>query len=138
MPPLIGFSAALGLTLLLLGLVVYTGLRARRRAHLIGVAGALLALATAIYYAEQLGEHYDLESAGWIKDVHLLMAKLAVIAYLLPIASGLVTLRRPKTRPLHRRLAFLTLFLTIATAVTGTIMLYKATPRSAAPPLLAE
>ncbi len=137
MPALV-FVASLLLTLALLGLVVLTGLRARRRLHIPLVILALLALGGTVWCAERLGEHYDLESAGHIKDVHLLLAKVSVCAYLLPVASGLISLRRRGMVSWHGRLAFLALGLTVASAVTGTAMLLMSDPVAQAPVNIAE
>ena len=127
-PTVLGFAGSLAVTLVLLALVVLTGLRARRKLHLPLVALALLGLGTTIFFAERLGEHFDLEAAGRIKDVHLLLAKLSVCAYLLPIATGLASLRRRAVVSWHGRLAFLALGLTVASAITGTLMLILAEP----------
>lgn len=125
---LTGFLVFLALTLALLGVVVVTGLKARRRVHLPAVALAVASLGVTIYYAERLGDGYDLEAAGWIYPVHLTIAKITTAAYLLPVITGIGTLRRPTRRPLHRKVAFLVLGLTVLTAVTGTAMVYLAEP----------
>ena len=41
-----------------------------------------VSLAITIYWAEQLGEEYDLETAGVITPIHLWMAKFTVAAWL--------------------------------------------------------
>lgn len=123
MSPEAGFVGCLVLTLALLGLVVWSGHRARRRVHLPCVAATLVALGATIWFAETMGEHYDLASAGLITPVHLGLAKLTTLFYLGPLVTGLLTLRDPAWRPRHRVLAFVTLALTVATAVTGTWML---------------
>ncbi len=127
-----GFAAFLLLTVLLLAFVVVTGYREQRKAHLTGVALALTSLGLAIFYAEKMGAHYDLASAGAITPVHLCLAKIATGSYLLPIVTGCLTIRDRSWRPRHRFCAFLVLALTVATAVTGTWMLLAA-ERIAAP-----
>lgn len=126
MDPTIGFVASLAATLALLAGVVLTGVRARVRAHLFLVACSVTTLGVTIVFAKSLGEHYDLAAAGTITPVHLALAKLATAAYLLPIASGIATLRDRRHRRLHLRLALLTLALTVLTAITGTWMLLAA------------
>ncbi len=121
-----GFVVCLALTLVLLAAVVWTGLRARRRLHLPCVAATLAVLGTTIYFAEQMGEHYDLASAGLITPVHLWLAKLTTLAYLAPLATGALTIRSATWRPRHRVCAFVVLAMTVATAVTGTWMLLAA------------
>jgi hypothetical protein len=126
--PTVAFLGSLILTLVFLAGAVVTGLKARRKQHLPCVAGAVLMLLATIYYAIELGEFYDLESAGVITPIHKWMAKVNTAAYLLPLASGLRTLKHPRNRKLHGRFAFAVLILTVCTAATGALMLYWATP----------
>jgi len=121
-----GFLVFLAITLALLGGVVHTGFRAQRRKHLPLVAGAVVALGVTIYYAERLGELYDLEAAGMIYPIHLFLAKSTTLSYLLPLIFGPLTIRDRKWLKVHRRIAFLVLFLTVVTAATGTVMVFMA------------
>ena len=120
------FLSFLALTLLLLGAVVRTGLRARRRLHLTFVAATLVALGSTIWFALKMGAHYDLAAAGWITPVHRTLAQLTSLAYLAPLSTGLKTLRDPAWRPRHRVCAFTVLALTVLTAITGTWMMIAA------------
>lgn len=122
------FVIFLLVTVAVLAVVVVTGLRARRRVHLCAVVCLVASLGTAIFFAERLGEHYDLESAGVITPVHLTLAKITTLGYLLPIATGLRTLRKPATRKLHGRVAFTIVALTLVTTVTGVAMIALAEP----------
>jgi hypothetical protein len=126
--PTLGFLGSLVLTLACLGCAVVTGMKARRRAHLSFVAGAVLMLGTTIFFALELGKLYDLESAGWITPVHMSMARLNTAAYLLPLVTGILTIRNPKFRGLHSRAAWSVLVFTVCTAVTGTVMLLLSDP----------
>lgn len=126
--PVIGFPLFLLVTVALLGGVVWTGLRARRRTHLRLVAAAVVSLGLAIFFAERLGRLYDLESAGMIYPVHITIAKIATGAYLLPIITGWRTLLNPKHRRMHFWCAMLVLVLTVLTALTGTWMIFAAEP----------
>ena len=126
MGPELAFFLAFGVTLLCLGLVVYTGLRARVRLHIALVVAALTALGTAIFFAVRLGRYYDLEAAGTITDVHLFIAKLTTALYVLPLTTGVMTLYNRRHKRLHFRLAIVVLTLTVVTAVTGTWMLLAA------------
>ncbi|MCZ6596446.1 MAG: hypothetical protein O7B99_02285, partial [Planctomycetota bacterium] len=119
MSTLTAFIAFLVLTVVLLVGVVATGLRARRRIHIPLVVLTVLSLAGTIWFAEKLGKLYDLDAAGRIKDVHLFLAKATTAAYLLPITTGVMTVRRARFRRLHRRVAFTVLALTVVTLVTG-------------------
>lgn len=128
MTPQIGFIAFLLLTVVLLGAVLWTGFTHRLAAHLTLVAGTLAALGTAITFAIQLGELYDLEAAGRITPIHLFLAKLTTALYLLPLISGIATLRNRRFLWLHKNLAFFVVAMTLVSTVTGAIMLYRAVP----------
>lgn len=126
MSPGAGFLAFFLLTLAFLGAVVVTGLRARRRLHLVFVALTVAALGVTVYFAYGLGRIYDLERAGWITPVHMTLARVNTLALLAPVATGIATWRNPARRPLHRRAAFLVIALTVVTAATGAWMLWLA------------
>lgn len=128
MTPQIGFFGFFGATLVALIVVFWSGHHGRLRLHIPAVIGTVALLGTTIYFAERLGHHYDLAATGRIYPVHLFLAKLATASYLLPLLSGIITLRRPPFRPVHRGLAILTLLLTVAAAGTGTLMLWRAQP----------
>jgi hypothetical protein len=127
MAPEIGFASALGVTVVLLVFVAWTGHRAKRRAHLVLVAAAVVALVTSIVFAKRLGAVYDLTSAGWITPFHLGLAKVTTACYLLPVVTGVATLRNARARPWHARTAWLVLALTVFTTVTGAWMLLAST-----------
>jgi len=126
--PTAGFLGSLALTLVALGVVFWSGLRARLRVHFPAVASAVVLLGVTIYFAEQLGREYDLEAAGAIKPVHLALAKIATAAYLMPLITGVMTLRDRRRRRLHLAAALVTLLLTVAAAFTGTWMVFAAEP----------
>jgi hypothetical protein len=121
--PTTGFLSTLAMTLVFLGCAVVTGYRARRALHLTSVGGAVAMLAATIHFALELGELYDLESAGVITPIHLTMAKVNTAAYLLPVVTGLRTLRDPAGRKLHGRVAWAVLVMTVLTSATGGLML---------------
>jgi hypothetical protein len=122
------FVVFLGVTLVLLGAVVVTGLRAMRRLHIGLVVAALISLTITIIQAERFGRHFDLESAGVITPFHLTLAKITTLAYLLPIITGIRTMRNPAGRSLHFKVAMLVLCLTLLTAVTGSMMILGSDP----------
>ncbi|MEZ5973678.1 MAG: hypothetical protein R3F17_05690 [Planctomycetota bacterium] len=128
MSPVAGFLGFLILTVLVLVGVAWTGMRAKRGLHLTLVAAAVASLAMAIRFALKVGQHFDLEAAGAITPVHMAMARIATASYLLPLASGIATLRNSRFRPLHRRLAWLVFGLTLLATVTGAAMLLLAEP----------
>lgn len=123
-----GFVLFLVITLVLLGAVVVTGKKTMRRRHLTLVVLAYIGLGLAIYYAELLGEEYDLDSAGLIYPVHLVFAKATVLAYLLPVITGVMTIKSKCKRTTHGRVAVAVILLTVVTAVTGLWMVLAATP----------
>jgi hypothetical protein len=125
---LTGFSICLAATVVFLGCAFATGLKAKRKWHLASVACTVCMLAASIYYALKLGHLYDLKAAGIITPIHLTLARSTTVGYLLTIGTGLRTIFIPKTRPLHRKMAFLVLSMTVLTAITGTIMLLKSPP----------
>jgi len=121
-------GVGLASTTLLLVLVLVTGFRAKRKPHLVFVTLTVAALVFTIFRAEQLGTGYDLEQAGVITPIHLLIAKVTTLAYLLPVITGYQTWRNPAKKPLHRKAVFLVLFLTLTAFVTGTMMMMGAVP----------
>jgi hypothetical protein len=121
--PDLGFPLSLSVTLILLALVVTTGVRGLVALHIPLVALAVSSLGITIYFAERLGQHYDLASAGMITPIHLSLAKVATVAYLLPLSTGIATLRNRRWRPVHFWCAMVVLVLTVITAVTGSIMI---------------
>jgi len=129
----VGFIAFFALTLGGLAATVTTGLKARVRIHIACVATTVALLGITIYFAEQLGQRYDLKSAGVITPVHLALAKIATASYLLPVASGIATLRNRRWRRMHLTLAVITLTLTVGAAGTGTAMLLMSDPLPLSP-----
>ncbi len=123
-----GFSTFLALTVLVLVAVVLTGLKHKRKAHFVLVACAFVLLGVTIYYAERLGEDFDLKSAGAITPIHLFLAKVTVLAYLLPLITGFMTVRNASRRSLHGKVAIFVLTMTGLTFVTGLMMIMSATP----------
>ena len=128
MTPTLGFTTSLTLTVLVLLFVVLTGRASKRKIHLTLVALAVLLLGVTIYYAEQLGEEYDLETAGSITGIHLALAKFTVVAYLAPVVTGVMTLKNARRRALHGKVAYFVLAMTLATFATGLAMILLAEP----------
>ena len=128
MSPDFGFPLFLAVTVAFLIGAIVTGFKARIPVHLTCVAGALVSLCLAIWFAIQLGPLYDLETAQPITDVHLLIAKLATFSFVLPLISGIATLRErsPKHRKRHLVCAMIAVVLTVAATVTGAWMLWLA------------
>ena len=128
MSPDLGFPLFLGVTVLLLGGAVFTGFRAKLPLHLTFVVSAVASLCAAIYFAILLGDLYDLETAQPITFIHLWIAKFATLSFLLPLVTGLRTLRKrtPKNKRAHLVCAMIAVVLTVAATVTGAWMLWLA------------
>jgi hypothetical protein len=126
MTPGVGFVSFLVVTLAFLGGVVASGRAANRKLHFPLVAGAVLSLGVTIYYAEKLGELYNLDAAGSITPIHLMIAKITTVAYLFPLVLGPITVKKPEWLTWHRRAAYLVLALTVLAAATGMTMILLA------------
>lgn len=124
--PEIGFLASLLGTVVMLLCAAVAGRRRRIGVHVSFVAGAVLGLGTAVYFALKTGELYDLESAGMITPIHLTIARVTTLLYLWPLVTGpLVWAGRISPR-LHRAGAWTVLALTLAATATGVAMLWSA------------
>ena len=124
----VGFTSFLILTSFCIALVVLTGVRGRRKSHFSLVACLLVLLGMTVFYAEKLGEEYNLETAGMITPIHLTLAKATVLSYLLPLISGFMTLRDIRKKALHFKLAMFVIAMTTVTFVTGLMMILSAEP----------
>jgi len=129
--PAVGFLLFLVITLVFLSVAVVTGLKASRKRHFVAVAGAVISLLITIYWAERLGTLYDLDEAGFMTPLHLTVAKATSVAYLLPVITGLRTIKNSEGRKFHGRIAFGVLILTVFTAVTGVLMVLMSEPLTA-------
>jgi len=123
---MIAFSTFFLLTVVLLVATAWTGKLARRRAHLSLVACTISSLSATIYYAVQLGDSYNLESAGTIYHVHMILARVATLSYVAPIVSGIATIRNGRHRALHGKIALMVIVLTVSAACTGVWMIMSA------------
>jgi hypothetical protein len=121
--PTLRFFASLLATVVLLLATVYTGYTKRLRLHFVCVAGSVSLLGASIWAALQLSAIYDIHSAGWITPLHLTLARITTLLYLLPLVTGLWTYRDRGQRKKHRAAAFLVLGLTVLTTITGAWML---------------
>ena len=122
------FCTAVGSTVGFLVAVVVTGLRGKITVHIPCVAATLVSLTFAIVFVLKLGKLYDFSAVGAIYPIHMTIAKIATVSYLLPIITGIRTLKSRANRKLHFRAAMLVLVLTATASVTGTLMLLWAQP----------
>ncbi|MBL8863475.1 MAG: hypothetical protein JNK02_15900 [Planctomycetes bacterium] len=129
MTPAFAFAASFLVTLVLLGVVAWSGARGKRRVHVPAVVLAYAALGVTIWCAYALGETLDLGSAGAITPIHLTIARVATLALVLASAFGARTLFRAETRRTHGRLAWTALAIVVLAAITGLVMVALAEPR---------
>ena len=82
-------------------------------------------LGITIVYAIQIGKVYDLRTAGIITPIHLTLAKITTGAFLVPIVLGVRAWKNGGMVPLHKKLAWIVLVMTLLCAITGTIMILR-------------
>lgn len=128
MSPPAAFAIAFLVTGALLGVVAWSGMRARRRVHVPAVVLAYASLFVTIWLAYALGHTIDLASAGAITPVHLFLARAATLALVVASAMGLRTVFAPKARGTHKRLAWIALSIVALAAITGIVMVSLADP----------
>lgn len=128
MSPTHGFVACFASTLLFLALAVFAARTHRRRTHVTFVGCAVAALGITIVFALQMGKVYDLRTAGIITPIHLTLAKITTVAYFVPIVVGWRAWKNGAMLPLHRKLAYVVLAMTVLCAITGTIMILRSQP----------
>lgn len=126
MRPEYGFlGALLGTVFMLIGVAV-TGRKRRIPLHIAFVMSAVTGLGVAVFFALKVGEVYDLEKAGVITPIHLTLARVTTASYLWPLLTGPLVLWG-KVRPrVHHLGAYVAFALTLASTVTGMMMLYGA------------
>jgi hypothetical protein len=124
--PEYGFLGSLMGTVVMLAGAAFTGRARRIRAHVGFVAAAVTGLAIAIYFALQVGQLYDLEKAGMITPIHLTLARVTTASFLWPLLTGPLAARKMVSPRVHRLGAWIALILTLASTVTGMMMLYGA------------
>ncbi len=121
-----GFLTALLATVVFLGLAAVKGHQRQIRTHIALVGCALASLVVTIVFALRVGELYDLEAAGVITPIHLMIARVTTVVFLWPLITGPLLLRGWIKPRLHRIGAYLALGMTIAATVTGVMMLMGA------------
>ena len=123
MSPEYGFLGALLTTVALLVGAVFTGRARKIRAHVGFAAASVMCLAVAIVFALKVGELYDLEAAGRITPIHLALARITTVSFLWPVLTGPLAAWKKVNPKVHRAGAYLALVLTLASTVTGLMML---------------
>ena len=126
--PVFGFVVGVLVTVVLLAAVLFTGFTAQRKRHIPLVVLYFVALGTTIFFAERMGRELDLEAAGAITTIHLTLAKITTLAWVLPVITGVRTLRHPERKKQHRAIALVLVVMTVVTLVTGLMMVSAAEP----------
>jgi len=116
----------LAITVVLLGLTVWAGRRARRRLHYASAVFTLLALTGAIVQAELYGRAYEIPTLRLRVHLGFAFAALASIPWV--VLTGLRLRVQPNARPHHRRAVGTFIALIVVAIVTAIWMLIAAVP----------
>ncbi|MCR9243818.1 MAG: hypothetical protein NXI31_02220 [bacterium] len=126
-PSAVPFWIAFVATLVCVVGALVSGYRCRRRLHLVFGPAAMVALAFAIVFTEQLVRRYEFPRENL--DFHLVFAKSAAALALPVIITGIVLLFRPKVRKLHLVCVWVWLAATLVATGTGFWMFSTGTLR---------
>lgn len=122
------FFVALGITVVLLSVVVWSGKTRRRKTHYAFVAAALVGLTFAILYAERVGKYWSFPALPL--RIHLSLAYSATVGTLLASISGLLHVFGKLTRKAHARWAWLALLLIVLATCTGVWIFAVGAPKA--------
>ena len=115
------------LTLAALVATVITGVRHRRRPHLILAPASVVLLAITIVFAERMGAERTFPPEEMA--IHLWFAKAATLLVLLVAGSGVCYLRTPRARWPHRIAVGLFLVAAVIASATGVWVFGLSTPK---------
>jgi uncharacterized membrane protein len=115
------------LTVATMGGALASGLARNRRHHLWLGPVAIVCLAVAIYFAEQLGAARVFPPDEM--RIHLWFAKAGGLLALPVVVTGLLLLRMPRLRRLHRYCVYLFVVAVLAATGTGIWVYTLSTPR---------
>jgi len=118
-PPYLFLALFLGLTVVLIGIDLWTGLRGNRRGHVPFAVSTVVCFGIAVYFAERVGTywHFDATYLG----IHLAAAWSGTTLALLTVLTGFLHLKGRIGRVWHKRMALL--FVALALVATGTAFL---------------
>lgn len=122
-----GFWASFVVTVALLVVTLVSGLRRRRRLHLVTGPLTVLSLVITVVLTEQLMAHYDFPAAA--KAIHLPCAKAGGLLALPVVATGIWYWRSPRARNFHRAAVAVWLVSVLVATCTGLWMFAQGTPR---------
>ncbi len=122
----IGFLVALLLTVVALGATLVSGLRRRRKPHLVRAIATVVLLATTVVFALLLGEvrHFP----EWEMSVHKIFSRAGAFLVVPIVVTGAMLWRRPGWRSAHRVFVGLFLIAVLGAAATGVWVLWLSTP----------
>ncbi len=121
------FWSSLGLTVVFLVISLVSGMRRRRRLHLITGPLTLALLGTAIVFAVKLGGIRDFPPAEM--NVHRFFAVVGAFLALPVALTGVCLLVNPATRLAHRFCVVLFAIFTLSATATGVWVYLLSTPR---------
>ncbi|MCA8950516.1 MAG: hypothetical protein KDE27_13510 [Planctomycetes bacterium] len=116
-PSTVPFWSAFGATLVCVAGAMVSGLRRRRRFHLVLGPAAMVALTAAIVFTEELVRRYDFPPENL--RFHLWFAKTAALLALPVIVTGIGLVWRPRWRRLHLFAVVLWLLSVVVATATG-------------------
>ena len=128
---MVQFGVALALTVLSLGLVVWSGVTHRRRTHYALVVGFFGVLVWTIIEAEAFGATLQYTGlAATFRTVHFVAVTITLLMAPFLVWSGIALARSesPNKRAAHKNLAALFLALVVLTCGLGTAMTVLADP----------
>ncbi|MCH2100942.1 MAG: hypothetical protein MK209_03365 [Planctomycetes bacterium] len=118
---------ALVVTVLLLSCTIWTGVRAKRRAHYPFAVATVLALAFAIVQARIYGEVFDIPRLRL--QVHLSLAFTSLSLLPCAVITGILLIRKASVRRWHRFFTWSFVVVTVIAMVAALWMLAGATPK---------
>lgn len=118
-PPYLYLGLFLGLTVLLIGIDLWTGFRGNRRVHVPFAVATVVCFGIAVWFAERVGSYWHFEST--YLGIHLTAAWSGTVLALLTVLTGILHLKGRIARLWHKRMALL--FVAFALIATGTAFL---------------
>lgn len=120
MDAVLWFWVALATTVVLLVVALASGMRGRRRLHLVAGPLAMVSLVAAVLLTELVSRRYAFDAD--VKAIHLVCAKIGGLLALPVVLTGLWLWRSEKARLLHRVAVWLFVVATLVATATGVWM----------------
>lgn len=126
MDAVLWFWVALATTVVLLVVALASGLRSRRKLHLVAGPLAMVSLVGAVLLTELVSRRYSFDAE--VKSIHLVCAKTGGLLALPVVLTGLWLWRSEKARLAHRVAVWLFVVATLVATATGIWMFSTGTP----------